>query len=412
MALNLIDQLKSEFSDSAISSVASFLGDSSEKTRGALGYAIPAVLGGLLQKSQTTQGANDLVGMLTRAGADATSFKGLTSLLSQGGGLADLVKTGAPLLASLFGARQSGVIDAIAGASGLGKQSAGSLLALAAPFISSMVGKEASAAGGFNAASLTRLLSGQAGNIAAVAPAGLSQLLGISSWGEVPRVAAAPAPPRVDVPRPQADGGFGWLKWALPLLLIPLLIWWLSSGRTQGPAAPTGVGVSTPAPTTGAVPPLAASAAALVKRMLPSGQALDVAENGVEAKLIAFIDDKTRAVDETTWFSFDRLEFETGSANLRPASLQQVQNIAAIMKAYPTVTLKMGGYTDNVGSPASNVTLSQARADATMRAIVAEGIAATRLSAEGYGDRFPVASNDTEEGRQRNRRIDVRVTAR
>lgn len=115
-------------------------------------------------------------------------------------------------------------------------------------------------------------------------------------------------------------------------------------------------------------------------------------------------------VDFDTWFSFDRLEFETGSATLRESSQEQLQNIAAILKAYPAVDLKIGGYTDDVGEDASNLELSQSRATHTMNALVELGVASSRLAAEGYGERYPVAGHDTADGRQRNRRIDIRVT--
>jgi len=143
---------------------------------------------------------------------------------------------------------------------------------------------------------------------------------------------------------------------------------------------------------------------------LPNGIELKVPEFGVEKKLIAFIEDKSKPVDKTTWFTFDRLEFETGSATLKPTSAEQLKNIAEILKAYPKVALKIGGYTDNVGKPADNLALSQKRAANTMQELVKLGTDAKRLEAEGYGDKYPVADNSTEEGRQKNRRIDLRVT--
>jgi outer membrane protein OmpA-like peptidoglycan-associated protein len=115
-------------------------------------------------------------------------------------------------------------------------------------------------------------------------------------------------------------------------------------------------------------------------------------------------------VDNTTWFSFDRLEFETDSARLKPTSREQLLNVAAILKAYPNVAVKIGGYTDNTGDPAHNLKLSQDRANATLNELVALGIPNSQLAAEGYGEQFPVADNSTPEGRQRNRRIDIRVT--
>ena len=143
---------------------------------------------------------------------------------------------------------------------------------------------------------------------------------------------------------------------------------------------------------------------------LPNGVELNVPELGVERKLIAFIEDKSKPVDRETWFSFDRLDFETGSATLKPTSAEQLKNIAEIMKAYPKVALKIGGYTDNVGNADANLKLSRMRAENTMQELVKLGVDAKRLEAQGYGEKHPVADNATEEGRAKNCRIDLRVT--
>ena len=134
-----------------------------------------------------------------------------------------------------------------------------------------------------------------------------------------------------------------------------------------------------------------------------------MAPDGVERKLIAFIDDKSRSPDRETCFTFDRLEFEPGSANLAPDSQAQVRNIAAIMRCYPSVSVKFGGYTDNTGDPTANQRLSH-RAESARQAEIGQGIDPTRIDADGYGAEHPVATNATEDGRQRNRRIDIRVT--
>ena len=93
-------------------------------------------------------------------------------------------------------------------------------------------------------------------------------------------------------------------------------------------------------------------------------------------------------------------------------SKEQLQNIVEILKAYPTMRIKIGGYTDNTGDEAHNVQLSKARAEATEKALVSMGIDASRIDVEGYGSQHPVASNDTEEGRARNRRVAVSVVQR
>jgi outer membrane protein OmpA-like peptidoglycan-associated protein len=70
----------------------------------------------------------------------------------------------------------------------------------------------------------------------------------------------------------------------------------------------------------------------------------------------------------------------------------------------------VGGYTDNTGNAAKNLKLSADRAAATVAALVSRGVDATRVDGAGYGNKFPVADNATEDGRQKNRRTDLRVT--
>jgi outer membrane protein OmpA-like peptidoglycan-associated protein len=144
--------------------------------------------------------------------------------------------------------------------------------------------------------------------------------------------------------------------------------------------------------------------------MLPGNVSLNIPSNGIEARLLAFIQDPSKSVEPATWFDFDRLLFNTDSATLRPESQEQLGNIAAILKAYPNVRVKIGGYTDNTGDPQSNLNLSQDRANGVMAELVALGISPERLEAQGYGEQFPVADNSTAEGRAKNRRVSMRVT--
>jgi outer membrane protein OmpA-like peptidoglycan-associated protein len=144
---------------------------------------------------------------------------------------------------------------------------------------------------------------------------------------------------------------------------------------------------------------------------LASGaELLGALSNGIESKLISFIEDKGKQVDKTTWFSFDRLLFETGKSTLKPESQEQLKNMSEILKAYPAVELKIGGYTDNVGDPKKNLALSDERAKSVLAELVKLGVEESRLKAEGYGEEHPVTDNATDEGKAQNRRIDVRVT--
>ena len=143
---------------------------------------------------------------------------------------------------------------------------------------------------------------------------------------------------------------------------------------------------------------------------LTNGTELSLPELGVENKLLAFIQDDEKAVDKETWFDFDRLTFETGSATLKPESQEQLKNISEILKAYPGIAIKLGGYTENTGNADSNLKLSGDRAKSVQNELANLDIDKSRLDAEGYGQEHPVASNDTEEGRAQNRRISIRVT--
>jgi outer membrane protein OmpA-like peptidoglycan-associated protein len=111
------------------------------------------------------------------------------------------------------------------------------------------------------------------------------------------------------------------------------------------------------------------------------------------------------------WYNFDNLNFETGSAKLTAESMTQVNNIVAIMKAFPDAKIKIGGYTDKVGDDAGNKKLSQSRADAVSAALKATGADAARVTkAEGYGEEFAtVDEKAADEERRKDRRIAVSV---
>ena len=149
---------------------------------------------------------------------------------------------------------------------------------------------------------------------------------------------------------------------------------------------------------------------AMGKLKLADGTDLNVGGNSAEKKLVDFINDDAKAVDKTTWFTMDRLYFESGKSVLKATSQEQLKNIAAILKANPTVELKLGGYTDNTGDSTANVTLSRERAKTAKTELVKLGVDTKRLDAEGYGPQYPVADNNTEDGKARNRRIDIRVS--
>ncbi len=101
------------------------------------------------------------------------------------------------------------------------------------------------------------------------------------------------------------------------------------------------------------------------------------------------------------------INFDTGRAELKPDGQATVREIAAMLKAAPALKLAVEGHTDNVGAAAANKVLSDKRAKSVMNAVVAAGIAANRLSAVGLGAERPIADNRGEEGRAKNRRVEL-----
>ena len=103
------------------------------------------------------------------------------------------------------------------------------------------------------------------------------------------------------------------------------------------------------------------------------------------------------------------IEFETGSATLTPQGKAILDQMAAVLAKMTNNTVDIIGHTDNAGNRTSNIALSQARADAVKGYLVSKGIAPQQLSTTGVGPDQPIASNDTNDGRARNRRIEFRA---
>lgn len=99
--------------------------------------------------------------------------------------------------------------------------------------------------------------------------------------------------------------------------------------------------------------------------------------------------------------------FDTDQAQLKLGGLRLVQQLAVVLNEYPQRNVLVEGFTDSTGSQAHNMSLSSLRAEAVRTALLAEGIAATRVATRGHGENTPVASNDTADGRELNRRVEI-----
>lgn len=144
---------------------------------------------------------------------------------------------------------------------------------------------------------------------------------------------------------------------------------------------------------------------------LKDGKRIKIGEGSQIYQLFNAVKNKDQGVlDPNKWYTIENLYFETGSSDLRPGSDAQLLNLVELLNAYPTMKIKLGGYTDNSGNEESNQKLSNLRAQTAKLKLLELGVGGDRVEAEGYGSQHPVCeANDTDECMAKNRRIDVRV---
>ncbi|WP_316822655.1 OmpA family protein [Pedobacter gandavensis] len=429
--MNLIEMLKNEVSGNLISSLSQKAGVTEDQVKTGFSAGIPAVLAGILKNGT---GAGFLDTILPGLSGSSTTDPGQDLLNGQED---TLLEKGKSMLGSLFGSDTSSVTNAVSSATGLPEGKSAGLLAMIVPLVTGLITKLMSSKGWSVSDLLSKIFESKA-EIAAALPPGLSSSLGIGNIHlpnegipDVPKSTVHPERPIPPVNMPVKDAGGGFMKWLLPLIVVVVAIWWMlgKQGCNQTAVTSTVDSVTANIDTVGGkmgevvdvtvvtvegklneAGDFVRDLGAKMTKKLPDGKEISIAENSVENKLIGFIEDKSKPVDKTTWFTFDRLYFETGKSTLKPESQEQLNNIAAILVAYPAVTLKLGGYTDNTGDAAVNKKISEERANTAKNELVKLGVDGKRLEAEGYGAEHPVASNDTPEGRAQNRRIDIRVT--
>lgn len=108
----------------------------------------------------------------------------------------------------------------------------------------------------------------------------------------------------------------------------------------------------------------------------------------------------------------EQVQFDTNKATIKSASDALLTSIAQVMQEHPELLgVEVQGHTDTKGTRKRNALLSQGRADAVVKALISRGIEGGRLSAKGFGQDAPIASNDSEDGRQQNRRVQFVVMA-
>ncbi len=140
---------------------------------------------------------------------------------------------------------------------------------------------------------------------------------------------------------------------------------------------------------------------------LPGGKEIHIPKAGFEERFLSDLKGAEIPLDQH--YILDRLYFASGSSELNDESQAQIKAAAAIIQAYPVLRIQLRGHTDNSGSEEINLELSKQRAHTVMVALIKQGVLPVRLSIQGMGSQEAVADNETEEGKMRNRRIDLSI---
>lgn len=416
MAVNLIESAKGLFNTTLIGRAGALLGEGEAGIRKAVDALIPTIFAALFTKGQAGHGAG-LSDLLNEAGS-LSAQNDVSGLLDQTTGTADdsWRYKNAALLDRLFDGKTNEAVGMISAYSGLKTSSAESLLGAATPAVLSLTAKEAAAEDKSGDHGLWAYLIRLKDQIWNSFPAGFS-FAGLMGAGSVAAAAGTAYTTNSNTPPPRKKGG-GWL-WILLLALLALVLWYLLGQKGCSKEHPDTIPADTtiPAPDTGmaTVPAAGGSSRESMKVQLPGGTELDAFKGGIEDRLVTFLktDYKALGADslKKVWFDFDNLNFGTGNADITPESQVQINNLVAILKAFPQAKLKIGGYTDKTGNEPGNVKLSGARATAVKKALEAAGVGAQIDGAEGYGSQFaqfPADAPETDRIKDRHVSVSVR----
>jgi OmpA-OmpF porin, OOP family len=388
MAVNLVELVKGYLTPDILQKAGSFVGESESATQKAMNGIIPTLIAALANQASTTSGAEKLSQILDAGRYDGSALNNLGSLFSGGETTQKAITQGKDILSLLLGNKTEGVVDQIARFAGVRTGSASSLMALAVPLIMNVLGRQRSTIGQSPSA-LAALLGEQKSFLSGLLPAGIGSLLG---WTGYESARARETTTYVEPKR-------GTPSWLVPLLILGGVVLVALAWLLNRPAPVR-------EPTVAARP-----AVKMTDLQLPGGVKVSVPEGSFHYSLHQWLAGTTDTTVPKR-FVFDNLNFETGSTQLTPESVPTVDSLVVILKAYPNVAVSLEGHTDNTGDAAANKKLSLDRAVVVKEIMVKGGITEGRIGTDGYGQEKPIAPNETEEGRAKNRRTELVVEKR
>lgn len=210
MALNLLDLVKGQLNDSVVQGLSRAVGINLPETNSALATIIPSLLGGLVTKGSNENGANVLLNLIKTGNHDGSILDNFSGLLGNLDAIDQLKNAGGGILSTLFGNKQSSILDLVTANTSIGKNASSNLMSLLAPMVMGLLGKQVKT-GNLDVKGLVNMLSSQKSILEKVLPTSFANELGFA--------AANVTTPKIS-PKVEKKKGMGWLAWALPLVLL------------------------------------------------------------------------------------------------------------------------------------------------------------------------------------------------
>ncbi len=412
MGINLLDFVKSQMGSSVVTKAAKLLGEKEAATQKAMEVLLPSVLGGMVNQATTLSGADNLLGMINKSGYDEGILTSLHTLLGEGSETQKLLKSGGNIAHTLFGHKLSPINNWVATYAGLKTGSASSLMHLAVPLMVGAVSKNMDSSR--TASSLVSLLGGQIPFLKAALPSELITVLGLTQLKLDNETTNSTQRHVSDTPKPlSSTDEIPLLKriWPWLVLLVSGLIglYSLHLYKTSLPDVPI-----TTVPKDSANTALAPLPTSPIPTTTSTEKVLTLTDNELTVKTGSFLDLLyTTITDANADLSkplvFENVSFAKYKTDLTDSSKILLDDLVQVLKAYPSVLVKINGYTDSRGDASENKQLSRGRAASVKSYLSSNGIDSDRLTSEGLGQANPIADNESEAGRAKNRRIEVVV---
>ncbi|KUJ83681.1 hypothetical protein AWR36_007545 [Microbulbifer flavimaris] len=400
MADNFLDMALNQLGSKGLEALGNAIGLPGDQQQEAVRTGGSTLLAGMLNKATSKAGMASVFKHVTES--EDFDFSSISDVFQDPARVSNLQEKGAGLLDVLFGGKSNNAVDLLAGALNLDGKTGSGLMKLLGPVAMSLLGKLVKSKN-LDVSGLASFLFGQKEYIKDKIPDGLLKEIGVSDFSNLGASLEThghtePLEPRPQKVRKAESGRSGFAKWFWPILIALAALYALNMCAKRE-----------------ALDDEEPSAVILEEKQVMTGEDRDMSGDRMEGQASSdgfassFRDYlKSDARDPNREFPLT-IEFAQDSARPTSESVPDVNELASILQESSGMTVAIEGHTSSEGDEIRNQALSQQRAEVVRQMLIDKGIDGNRITATGMGSAKPVADNATDEGKQRNRRITVRV---